>query len=104
MNLSMFLKSVDTLSGTMENEQFISFIHDIARVLPERGRDNFLDRMRNCKGFVDYEKEYEQAEQRKYDELKDRLEKNESWEMSLSGELNEEYDDWYNSDEDEFFF
>lgn len=104
MNLSMFLKSVDTLSVTMENEHLISFIHDIARVLPESGRDDFLDRMRNCRGFVDREKEYDQAEQRKYDELKDRLEKIESWEISLSGELNEEYDDWYNSDEDEFLF
>ena len=104
MNLSMFLKSVDTLSGTMENEQLISFVHDIARVLPESGRDDFLDRMRNCKGFVDHEKEYDKAEQRKYDELKNRLEKIESWEISLLGELNEEYDDWYNSDEDEFLF
>lgn len=104
MNLSMFLKSVDTLSVTMENEQLISFIHDIARVLPESGRDNFLDRMRNCKDFVDHEKEYNQAEQRKYDELRDRLEKIENWEISLSGELNEEYDDWYHSDEDEFLF
>lgn len=84
MNLSMFQKSVDTLSGTMENEQLISFIHDIARVLPESGRDDFLDRMRNCKGFIDHEKEYNQVEQKNYDELKDNLEKIESWEMSLS--------------------
>lgn len=104
MNLSMFLKSVDTLSVTMENEQLISFIHNIARVWPESGRDNFLDRMRNCKGFVYHEKEYNQAEQRKYDELRDGLEKIENWEISLSGELNEEYDDWYHSDEDEFLF
>lgn len=104
MNLSMFLQAVDTLSGTMENEQLISFIHDIARVLPEGGRDDFLDRMRNCKGFVDYKKEYDQEEQRKYEELREKLEKIESWELSLAGELNEEYDDWYNSDEDEFLF
>ena len=104
MNLSMFLKSVDVLSDTMENEQLIALIHDIARVLPEGSRDDFLDRMRKCKGFADHEKEYDKAEQRKYDELKDRLEKIESWEMSLSGELNEEYDDWYNTYEDEFMF
>lgn len=104
MNLSMFLKSVDALSGTMENKQLVSFVHDIARVLPEGRRDDFLDRMRKCKGFADHEKEYDQAEQRKYDELKDRLDKIENWEMCLSGELNEEYDDWYNTDEEEFLF
>lgn len=104
MNLSKFLKYVDAFSGTMENKQLISFIHDIARVLPESSRDDFLDRMRNCKGLGDHKKEYDKAEQRKYDELKDRLEKIESWETSLSGKLNEEYDDWYNTDEDEFLF
>ncbi|MDL2301978.1 hypothetical protein LJC58_06460 [Lachnospiraceae bacterium OttesenSCG-928-D06] len=103
MNLSMFLNSVDTLSGTMENKQLVSFIHDIARVLPESRRDDFLSRMRKCTGFADYEKEYDKTEQRQYEELKEKLDQIESWEICLLGELNEEYDDWYH-DVDEFLF
>ena len=37
-------------------------------------------------------------------ELKEKLSKIEDWEMCLIGELNEEYDDWYNSSAPEFLF
>jgi HD superfamily phosphohydrolase YqeK len=49
MNLSKFLNAVDALSQSMEKVQLTTFVHDIARVLPENSRNDFLDRMKKRK-------------------------------------------------------
>ena len=46
MNLSKFLKEADTIAAAMTQDQLTGFIHDIARTLPEKDRDDFLTRLR----------------------------------------------------------
>lgn len=45
MNLSKFLKETDTITAAMSQDQLTGFIHDIARTLPEKDRDDFLTRL-----------------------------------------------------------
>jgi hypothetical protein len=109
MNLSKFLNTVDSLSQSMEKEQLTAFVHDIARVLPENARNDFLDRMKKSKSDKNTDSlhtrnDYAEVDKNNYERIKDKLTKIENWEICLSGDLNEEYDDWYNSDADEFIF
>lgn len=104
MNLSKFLKSVDTLADTMDIIQLKMFIHDTARILPEDERESFLERMHKGIEFSVGEPEYDTSYLPEFQELKDGLSKIENGELCLSGELNWEYDDWYHSDEDEFLY
>lgn len=104
MNLSKFLSSVDTLSQTMNKKQLEVFVHDIARVLPENRRIEFIEKMKNSTGTLPKENEYEKVDKIKYEEIKGELEKIEKGEICLLGVLNEEYDDWYNSVDEEFLF
>lgn len=46
MNLTSFLKQIDTLTAQYSTAQLISFIHDTGRVLPEGQRDIFLQRLK----------------------------------------------------------
>lgn len=109
MNLSKFLDAVDSLSQSMEKKQLTAFVHDIARVLPENARGDFMDRLKKCICDKNIDSshtrnEYTVEDKNNYERIKDKLTKIENWEICLSGYLNEEYDDWYNSDEDEFNF
>ena len=109
MNLSKFLNTVDFLSQSMEKKQLTVFVHDIARVLPENARGDFMDRLKKCicdkdADFSHTLNDYTAEDKNNYERIKDKLTKIENWEICLSGYLNEEYDDWYNSDEDEFNF
>lgn len=107
MNLAKFLALVDKTSENMELTQLKSFIHDTARVIPETMRTDFLERLENqfnCAAAKGDKDAISENNKLKYMELKEKLSKIEDWEMCLIGELNEEYDDWYNSDEDEFIF
>lgn len=79
-------------------------MHDIARVLPENRRIEFIEKMKNSTGTLPKENEYEKADKIKYEEIKGELEKIEKGEICLLGVLNEEYDDWYNSADEEFLF
>ena len=46
MNLTNFLKQTDSLTAKYTAEQLRMFIHDIARVLPERHREDFLKQLK----------------------------------------------------------
>ena len=50
MNLTNFLKQTDALTAKYSKEQLVAFIHDIGRVLPEHGREDFLDRLKAAGG------------------------------------------------------
>lgn len=109
MNLSQFLKAVDNATTKMTKEKLAEVIHDIARTLPEEARRDFLTRL----GGEEYEKtEKTEARQEILREcfiqsgkaLKEDLERIENGELLLEGRLNEEYDDWYDSDADEFLY
>lgn len=40
MNLTNFLKQIDSLAAQYTKEQLVSFIHDTGRVLPEERRQD----------------------------------------------------------------
>ena len=48
MNLTNFLKQTDSLTAKYTAEQLASFIHDVARVLPEKHREDFLKRLKEA--------------------------------------------------------
>lgn len=45
MNLSKFLNQVDALAEQCDREQLVSFVHEMARVLPEEKRETFILRL-----------------------------------------------------------
>lgn len=107
MNLSKFLKETDTIAAAMSQDQLTGFIHDIARTLPEKDRDDFLTRLREthekkepAQNLHSHSKDFS----KQYQSIKAKLELIESWELCLVGSLNEEYDDWYDSDSEEFIY
>lgn len=121
MNLTQFLKAVDQAAAAMSKEQLADFIHNTARTLPENQREDFLTGMsiftgvketNDCPESSKADREAAKKACRETDDterfnqkrnfLKTQLERIESWEMSLEGSLNQEYDDWYDSAEEEF--
>ena len=108
MNLPQFLKTVDQTTSQMPKDHLAAFIHDIARTLPEREREDFLTRLNSLYGTpTETEKPPKpQAADRDFSQkqksLKTQLERIESWELSLEGCLNQDYDHWYDSAEEEF--
>jgi len=103
MNLPKFLNEVDSVTDILPKEQLGAFIHDVARTLPEERRVEFLDRLKALHGQGEAIKE-ENKDSVKFEMLKEKLEKIERGELCLIGSLNEEYDDWYNSDSEEFLY
>lgn len=111
MNLLQFLKQVDKAVTGLSRQQADTFIHETARILPEHKREEFLERLKAIAGDTAKENGVlgkEGADTEKIQELSDRiqegLESIEDGTLSLVGNLNEEYDDWYNSSADEFLF
>lgn len=70
MNLTKFLSAVDALSRPMDKGQLTAFIREIARVLPETARADFLERMKACTDSAEKENIYEKADKIKYEEIK----------------------------------
>lgn len=107
MNLVQFLKSVDETAATMTKDDLTDFLHDIARTLQENKREDFLKRLRGEDGKKEISQEIpeegEDFEQRK-NLLKSQLERIENWELGLEASLNQEYDDWYDSEDEEFLY
>ena len=107
MNLVQFLKSVDETAATMTKDDLTEFLHDIARTLQENKREDFLIRLRGEDGKKEISQEIpeegEDFEQRE-NLLKSQLERIENWELGLEASLNQEYDDWYDSEDEEFLY
>ncbi len=98
MNLLTFLNEIDTQTADMTHEELTAFIHEIARTLPAEQREEFLSRLVKIS---------ETMQEDEFDEPKtllEQLEKIRSGEFRLDSQLNEEYDDWYDSEETEFDF
>lgn len=98
MNILKFWDSVNSLSQAMDKDQLIALIHDIARMLPEDGRNDFLDRMKKSQSDIKgdlfkKQREYEKSDKKKYKEQKEKLTKIVSEEIGLTGALNQEYDE-----------
>ena len=124
MKLPQFLKKIDTFSSSMSRDQLERLLHEIARTAPEKEREKLLSLFTafavedtdSSRGGTDEggdghsfnhsfddDKKNERLE-KEIDSLMETLEELEEGERSLVSDYNYEYDDWYNSDVDEFTF
>ena len=108
MRLPQFLSEIDILTQKMAKESLEKFIHDLARVCPETERGKFQDLL---KTFCLEPKKAQQAGDDGYKSLREeidvllqKLKLIGDGKQVLDSEYNEEWDDWYHSDEDEVFF
>ena len=132
MNLPQFLKSMDQTTAAMSRENLAEFIHDIARTLPEKERENFLLRLDIISEIGTETKNHPKNQEadrkasdhtaanhkaanlkeppcredfnQKQNSLKTWLERIESCELCLEGCLNQDYDDWYDGADEEFLY
>lgn len=106
MLMTDFLKEVDKLSASMKKDQLIGFIHNEARILSEDKREEFLARLSDfaipsgSKAKKDNEIEQLPDEVfRQLNSIYEELDSVNGGEVSLIGEWNEAYDDWYDDEE-----
>lgn len=106
MNLTSFLKQIDETALKCSKEQLLLFIHNVGRVLPETQRDDFLKRLKSVEGNAGKTPDRTGSEEfnEVYQHIRGNLRKIDSQEISIKGILNEEYDDWYNSSDEEFYY
>ena len=104
MNLTNFLKQTDALTAQYSTEQLIAFIHDIGRAFPEHRREDFLERLKsvgNKSGKVSSENEANDIDfDETYSHIINNLKCIDSQKVTITGILNEEYDDWYGDEDD----
>lgn len=114
MNLFQFLKETDLITNSLSKKELEGFVHNLARVLPQKNRDEFLHQLRGYCNLVE-SKSGKQADLDKPrgDKIRkeakiiiDKLQDVDDGVLCLESEVNEEYDDWYGGDneENEFVF
>lgn len=108
MNLTNFLKQTDALTAQYTTEQLIAFIHDIGRIYPEHRREDFLEMLQsvgNKAGEVLNKNEAKNIDfDEMYSHIRESLKSIDSQEVTITGILNEEYDDWYDDSGEEFYY
>lgn len=108
MNLTNFLKQTDALTSQYSTEQLTAFIHEIGRVCPEHRREGFLEMLKSAGskagGAEDKNAEKDIDFEKTYHHIRDHLKSIDSQEITITGILNEEYDDWYDDGVEEFYY
>lgn len=108
MNLTNFLNQTDTIIKQCSAEQLISFVHDLARTLPEHRREDFLKRLKAIGEETEKTSDRDKLGEFRFDEMYKHVRNNlkiiDSQEVTIVGILNEEYDDWYDDDSEEFYY
>ena len=110
MKLPQFLDVVDNQTKSMSHDELEQFIHEIARKLPEKQRDDFIDLINqviSTKSISSSTIPNDNGETDVKNQILNiipKLEKINSGEVCLDSEYNEEWDDWYNSDAEEILF
>ncbi|HCT90255.1 MAG TPA: hypothetical protein DF613_02555 [Lachnospiraceae bacterium] len=111
MNLTEFMKKADKLAMGMPAEKLAAFLHDYVRSVPEHKREDFLKRLsafaerKVDNDYVRQQEKYNKEQTiRKIGEITEQLEQINSGELTLTELYNEEYDDWYNSSEEEVYY
>ncbi len=108
MNLTNFLKQTDALTAQYSAEQLVAFIHDIGRGFPEHRREYFLEMLKavgDKAGKASNKKETKDIGfDEMYSHIRDNLKSIDSQEVTITGLLNEEYDDWYDDSGEEFYY
>ena len=110
IKLPQFLSIVDSQTKSMSHDELEQFIHEIARKLPEKQRDDFIDlinqiiSIKNIGSSAISNDNGETDVKNQILNIIPKLEKINSGEVCLESEYNEEWDDWYNSDAEEILF
>ena len=108
MNLTNFLKQTDALVAQYSTEQLIAFIHEIGRVFPEHRREDFLEMLRSVGNKEEKASKKNTEKDIDFDEMyryvRENLKSIDSQEITITGILNEEYDDWYDDSDEEFYY
>ena len=105
MNLTNFLKQTDALTSQYSTEQLLAFIHNIGRVCPEHCREGFLEMLKSADGQTEKTENKKKTDfHEMYSRVRDHLKSIDSQEITITGILNEEYDDWYDSSDEEFYY
>ncbi|MGN1202902.1 MAG: hypothetical protein ACI4RF_06360, partial [Eubacterium sp.] len=106
MNLTEFLTRVDESVKQMSREELEKFLHLVARTLPERKRDEFIEQL-----LYVQDKPQDSADEYSIGSIKtelsaimEELQKIETGEIGIGSRYNEEYDDWYCDISEEFIF
>ena len=108
ITLPKFLRIVDEHVSAMTHEDLAMFIHEMARTLPEAKREKFILALDKIDGSKGWEKP-DSSEERDtvisgVMDIIPKLEKIKAGERRLDSRINEEWDDWYSSDQEEFLF
>lgn len=110
MNLPAFLNKVDDITSDLTKDQLQRCIHELARTLPENKRQDFIDKLglytkaKDKSSTIIDEDKHKDDLIKKIKTLADKVRHISDSNRCINSELNEEWDDWYNSDEDESFF
>ncbi len=108
MNLTNFLKQTDALTSQYSAEQLAAFIYNIGRGCPKHYRENFLKMLKSAGNGAGEGINKNEDEETDFDEMyrrvRDNLRSIDSQEITITGILNEEYDDWNDDSSEEFYY
>lgn len=108
MNLRSFLTQVDTITGQMSEAQLKEFIHENARLLPESKRMDYLGKLKCAlsepldAGWS--KKNADEVFKKEFASIQKDIYKIEEGDLYLEGEINYEYDEWYDNGDEEVIF
>lgn len=111
MNAIQFLKQADQYISQCTRQEIDTFVHELARTLPENQREGFLKKLQAVHGGAQDTDIRSQAGiqgvkeiKQEIEKLQDELQRIEDGELSIDSSLDEEYEDSWYSEEDEFIF
>lgn len=113
MNLFQFLEQTDQNTARLSRQELADFIHNMARLLPEEDRDFFLSQLKasgknqtgeKSRGTQQRANQRAQENAQQAKALLKELKKIADGILCLDSAFNEEYNDWYDSPDEEFVF
>ena len=108
MNYPTFLNKVDQITSMCDADVLKSFIHEIARTVPESNREKFLKTLNDfCNVKIDDQirkKVIETNFEEQIDSILEALEEIQEGDRELEAEINVEYDDWYDGEDQAYLF
>ena len=109
MNYPTFMKKVDEYTEQGEAEELRIFIHETARNIRESEREQFLTLLMDCCNISDEKKTRQKPKasenlEKKVDSIMVSLQEIIDGEVMLDSEYNEEWDDWNDSEDEEYEF
>ena len=109
MNYPAFMKKVEEYANQGDAEELRVFIHNLAREVKQADRDEFLMLLSDCCNVLPEQKKEKSNNnaaslEERVDKAMVKLQEIIDGETELDSEYNEEYDDWNDSEDDEFVF